>query len=374
MYRIPGLPDAGLTEERNMTTSDHLAVSEELATTIGDLYDKYNPADAEQTEETEAVEDAAPEAEADNTTEDSHPEEDAEETVVEDATDEPSETEEVVETEPAETEDASGDGVTDEQVETYTVKVNGTEHQVELDELVRGYQTMRAANEKFEAVSGREKELNEYVEFAKGFTDAIQNDPAGLFAEYVEVVADPNTVIVKMIERASALGKLHPDLAEALGITDTDKLQAQAEYERARREKLEQQISQKTEEQADQFGYKPSDYNRIAEELVQAAGLDTADIEVQKQFVAELADFRAAKNNANPYLAFAEMQKTRTVDEATAKAAAAAVAVKQAVKTKRIPGSATSAGQVPPPPPAPSGPIYDHTEAARRAVEELMGE
>ena len=57
-----------------MTTSNHLAVSEELATTIGDLYDKYNPADVEQTEEAEAVEDAAPEAETDNTTEDSHPE------------------------------------------------------------------------------------------------------------------------------------------------------------------------------------------------------------------------------------------------------------------------------------------------------------
>jgi hypothetical protein len=352
-----------------MTTPNHLAVSEELASTIGEMYDSYFT-DAEETSEP-TVEGETEEVVATDEATDSHPEEGADESAEEV---EESEADAEPSTETTEDVPADGEGETDEEVQRFTVKVNGEEHQVEMDELVRGYQTMRAANEKFEAAATREKELDEYVEFAKGFTEAIQSDPAGLFAEYVDLVQDPNTVIVKMIERAAAVGKLHPELAEALGISEQDTLTARAEYERGRREKLEQQINQKSVEQPDQFGYTTADYNRIADELVGAAGLVDADIDVQRKFVADLAEFRANRNIANPYLAFAEMQKSRVTEVAAAQAAATATAVKQAVKPKRIPGSSASGGQVPPPQPAPAGPIYDHTEAARRAVEELMGE
>lgn len=357
-----------------MTTPDHLAVSEELTTTIGELYDEYFGSDVEEVLETEAVEGETDEVVAEDAEIDSHPVEDAEDVEAETEAETEADEVEVDATEGDDDAAVDGEGDADEAPQNYTVKVNGEERQVDLDELLRGYQTMRAANEKFEAAAAREKELTEYVEFAQGFTEAVQNDPAGLFSEYVELIPDPNSVIVKMIERAAAIGKLHPELAEMLGISEQDTLVARADYERERRERLEQQMNQSTVEKPDQFGYTPDDYTRIATELVEAAGLGDADTEAQHAFVQQLATFRAEHNIANPYLAYAEMQKSRVSEEAAAQAAAAAAAVKQASKPRRIPTASTSGGQVPPPPPAPSGPIYDHTEAARRAVESLMGE
>ena len=358
-----------------MTTPDLTQMSEDLEAELSSMYDQYFGDTGEETDndDTDTGTGETPASEEADTT--SHPDTDAD-TGEADSEDEAGGADASTAPTVEDTTDDSdeGDAADPDGPQLYTVKVNGTEHQVELDELVRGYQTMRAANEKFEAAAGKEKELGEYVEFAKGFAEAIQTDPAALFAEYIEVVPDPNAVIVKMVERAAVAGKLHPELAQASGTTEIDTLRARADYERGRAERLQQAQQQTTAEQSDEFGYKPSEYSSIIDEIVSAAGMTSADFETQRRFVTELAAFRAEKKIANPYLAYAEWQRTRAAAEAAATATAAATAVKQAAKPKRIPAASSSSGQVPPPAPATPGPIHDHYEAASRAVALVFGE
>lgn len=349
--------------------SNLMAISDEIESEISTLYDKYF-ADDETTEETQEE----PVVEAETTEETpSHPESDAgEETTpveeTETATDEVE-----VEVEVADDVDASGEAETETNPQTHTVKINGVEHQVEYDELVRGYQTMRAANEKFEAAASKEKELNEYVEFGQNFVSTLKESPAELFSEYIELVEEPNQVIAALIERVAALGKLHPSLAEAFGITETDALRAQAEFQTHKREQLEAQINRDPEVERDQFGYSADDYRGIIPELVVAAGIADADPATQQAFFQSFGEYRTNKQIANPYLALAQMQREQMAAKADATANAAAKAVQQATK-KRIPAASTSSGQVPPPLPSAPGPITDHHEAARRAVEEMFGE
>ena len=358
-----------------MTQPDPSVMSDELEAELSSMYDSYFGTGSEESSDSEKDSDAGDEPVSDDADLGSHLDTDADSGDVAEQQ-EIGETDvlPVVEVEGVADVSADGDAADVETPQRYTVKVNGTEHQVEFDELVRGYQTMRAANEKFEAAASKEKELSEYVEFAKGFADAIQQDPATLFAEYIDVVPDPNVVIVKMIERASVAGKLHPDLAEALGISETDTLRARADYERGRAERFQKEQQQATAEQPDEFGYKPSAYAPMIDEIISAAGMSDAGWESQRKFVTELAAFRTENRIANPYLAYAEFQRSRTAAESAAKATATASAVKQAVRPQRIPASSSSSGQVPPPPQAPSGPIHDHYEAASRAVAELFGE
>lgn len=344
-----------------------MAISDEIESEISTLYDKYFT-DDESTDET--LEESVVESETTEETS-SHPEADAgEETTSVETTD--TDTDDV-EGEVEDEVDASGEAETEAIPQSHIVKINGVEHQVEYDELVRGYQTMRAANEKFEAAASKEKELNEYVEFGQNFVTTLKESPAELFSEYIELVEEPNEVIAALIERVAALGKLHPTIAEAFGITETEALRAQAEFQTTKRQQLEAQINRDPEVERDQFGYSADDYREIIPELVVAAGIADSDPAVQQAFFQSFGEYRTNKQIANPYLALAQMQREQMAAKADATATAAAKAVQQATK-KRIPAASTSAGQVPPPLPSAPGPITDHHEAARRAVEELFGE
>lgn len=312
--------------------------------------------------------------------EDSHPEDEAVEDAVE-TNEEVVEMTEAGEAEVADAEEGATEEVaTPEETQLYTVKVNGEELQVPLEELTRGYQTMRAANERFEAASRIEKESAQFIEFAQQFDAAFQEDPAGLLAEYVELMDDPNQVIIAMVERSAALGKLHPQLVELFGIDDTYVAKAEAQMERTRRERLEQERTAGAVEVPDQFGYTTSQYNSIASELISAAGLESADAETQINFVREFSAFRTDNQIANPYIAFARWVETKALLEAeaakaeAAKAAAAVSAAKKAAKPRqRIPGAAATGGQSGAIAEAPSAPIADHYEAAKAAFEKVFG-
>jgi hypothetical protein len=308
--------------------------------------------------------------------EDSHPDE-QDAVVDEDSTDE-------VEAGDAETtgeiEDDSEEEPTLVEPDLFTVKVNGEELQVPLEELTRGYQTMRAANEKFEAASRIEKESSHLIEFAQQFDAAFQENPAGLLAEYVELMDDPNTVILALVERSAALGKLHPQLVELFGIDDTYVAKAEAQMERSRRERIENERSVETAEQADQFGYTATQYNEIADELIAAAGLSDTDDETKLNFVREFSSFRSTNNIANPYIAFARWAESTARQEAevakaeAAKAAATISATRKAAQPKqRIPGAAATSGQVAAVESVVDGPIADHYEAAKAAFEKVFG-
>ncbi len=320
----------------------------------------------------------------DTETEDSHPEEVE---TSEDAVDEVEDEVDEVEAGDAETDGETKDAEVDtdetaiqEEPQLYTVKVNGEELQVPLEELTRGYQTMRAANEKFEAAARIEKESAPLIEFAQQFDAAFQEDPASLLAEYVELMDDPNQVILAMVERSAALGKLHPQLVELFGIDDTYVAKAEAQMERARRERLENERVAETAEQVDPYGYTASQYNEIANELIAAAGLESSDDDTKLNFIRQFSTFRTENNIANPYIAFARWAEHNARLEAeaakaeAAKAAAAVSAAKKAAKPKqRIPGAAATGGQIAATSEVTSAPIADHYEAAKAAFEKVFG-
>lgn len=356
-----------------LTPEEEDALREQIAAMSAD-----EPTEEAKAETTPEVADENP------PTEDDHP---AEAAASEDAVEEVEET--VIEAEAGDAEAtgeaegaevASDETATPEEPELFTVKVNGEELQVPLEELTRGYQTMRAANERFEAASRMEKENGQLIEFAQQFDAAFQENPAGLLAEYVELMDDPNEVIIAMIERSAALGKLHPQLVELFGIDDTYVAKAEAQMERSRRERLEQERVAETAEQPDQFGYTTSQYNAIAGELIVAAGLESADPDTQLSFVREFSSFRMENNIANPYIAFARWVENKARIEAdaakaeAAKAAAVVSATKKAAQPKqRIPGAAATGGQIAATSDAPSAPIADHYEAAKAAFEKVFG-
>jgi hypothetical protein len=362
------------------------AISEELGDELSELIDDLfgdddeneNPVVADYAQE--VSEDVDVEAQADNEAEGDYPETD----VVAEADDEAEQTDEAAEgdddaeqapsDEVAELEDAG-----EEPADKYTVKVNGSEREVTADELIASYQKATAADEKFRAAADKERELDDYVTFATGFAEAMQDNPAELLAEYAELADDPNAVIVAIVERVAASGKLHPQLAEALGVDDRVVADARAKYAEQRAAAAEARVAEVNAERPDDWGYTPSQYQDILSEILTAAGLGAAGLEQQRAFVAELAQFRAEQNIANPYLAYAQMREARlSVSASEAAAAAAATAVTTATKratskAKRIPAASASAGQRTAPAAAP-GPIYDHKEAAAAAYAELFGD
>lgn len=359
-------------------------ISEEKAQELGELYDQLVGTDTEETpEDTEAVVEA-PEAEAvvedtDETEagEAATPEEDAEPAEDESNTAEGGD----AAAETGEIEDGEEPTLVEEPAK-YSVVINGDEREVTLEELTRGYQTMQAANEKFQAAAAKEKELDGIVQFAVQFDQAFQAAPDELFAQYVEMLDDPNTVIVSMIERAAAIGKLHPQLVELFGIDDLYVAQAQAELEKGRRTRVEAAQAQATAEQPDSFGYLPSQYDTIVVELLDAAGLTQAAREEQAAFIDEYVEFRNSQGIANPYIAFARWKEQKVLAETealraeAARTAAAAKAAKQAAQPKRIPGASAASGQVPAPAePEPTADfVDDHYEAAALAWERVMGQ
>jgi hypothetical protein len=352
-------------------------LGDELSEMIDDLFGPDEEDEPTDTPKGVSEEEGEVEAEAETETDDDYPETDVEDTVDEQVEDdEPADDEAADEVVSDEVDDVEGDGVVPSP--TVTVKVNGAEREVSTDELIASYQKATAADEKFRAAAEKEREIEDYKTFAEGFAQAIKDDPASLLAEYAQLTGDPNAVIVAIVERVAAAGKLHPQLAEALGIDDRVVADARAKYAEQRAEAAEARVAQATAEQPDDWGYTQTDYQAILPEILGAAGLGAADLEAQRAFVAELAQFRAEHNIANPYLAYAQLRETRstaTAAEAAAAAAATAVstATKRATSKKRIPAASASAGQRTAPA-APAGPIADHREAAEAAYAEIFGD
>jgi hypothetical protein len=368
------------------TTDNTLGLPEELEDELSGLIDKLYGGDEDDSEVSDTPDGEAGKddvkAEAETDGDDAHPEGDGETDDGDvEASDEPEPDVEVEADEPDGDDEGEGDveEAGDPPASTFTVKVNGVEREVTSDELIVSYQKASAADEKFRAAAEKEKEVAGYVEFAEGFSQAMKDNPADLLANYANLDdVDPNKVIVAIVEHAAASGRLHPELAERLGVDDKVVADARAKIAETRAEAAERQLQERNTEQADEWGYTPTQYQEIIPEILSTAGLGDASVDDQRAFVQELARFRVENNIANPYLAFAQLQSSRSATSA-AEAAAAATAtavstVTKKAKAKRIPAASASSGQRATEPQVSSGPVFDHHEAAQRAYAELFGD
>lgn len=314
----------------------------DLEAIIDQVYgEEASPAD--ETAPGEGDEIAAEDQEADEATEAGQPDEaPAEET---DDADNDELAEEAPEEEADDTDEPEDEGVEPESSDLLdqlvTVKVNGEEMQVTVAQAVKNYQLAAAANARFEEAAKIRDDAREAVEFQQSFNNLWDSNPGDLVGYLVAQATDPNALVEAAILRAASLGKLDPQVAEALGLTDDVRQQLTLKYEREQlaqeRASLaqEREASTASENAPDEYGYTADDYRAAFTEMLNVAELSDATEDEQRTFIEAVLDHGDAKGIHNPYLAFASYREAevRRQLERTERAAKAVSKVTKETKT-----------------------------------------
>lgn len=95
--------------------------------------------------------------------------------------------EEVEEEEEIETENEELEETEEEDSNLYTVKVNGEEKQVPLDELIRGYGHQQAANKKFQEAANLRKQNEETIAEYEAFLGQLREKPLKVLQQIPEL-------------------------------------------------------------------------------------------------------------------------------------------------------------------------------------------
>lgn len=265
-------------------------------------------------------------------------------------------------------EEAPEDGLLSQLV---TVKVNGEEMQVTVDQAVKGYQLASAANAKFEEAAKLRESSKEAVEFKETFEALWETNPQELVAHLITEASDPNALVEAAILRAAATGKLSPRVAEALGIDDDVQKELAIAYERdaIKREREEiEQARRNPEEIPDQHGYTVADYQAAFSEMLNVSGLSKATADEQREFISAVLNHGDENGISNPYLAYAsyrEEQSRKSIE----RSARAEKAVKKVSKTTKTAAALAPKGRVQHTPTAPE--ISSTQDAASFAIAEI---
>lgn len=302
---------------------------------------------------------------------DGQPEEGPDEDYAEEEDDEDSEDESELEDLETDTVDEDDSEDADDLLsQMVTVKVNGEEMQVTVDQAVKGYQLASAANARFEEAAQLRETSREAVEFKESFDELWDAKPDELIGYLVEQATDPNTLVEAAILRAASLGKLSPDVAEALGITDEVRDRLALKYEReqlaSERAALEQQRT--ADDGPDEYGYTTDDYRSAFAEMLQASSLTEADPDEQRQFIEAVLDHGDQAGIHNPYLAYASYREAE-VRRQLERTERAAKAVKKVTKETKAAAGLAPRGRVQHSPTKPQ--INSTADAAEWALAEL---
>jgi hypothetical protein len=329
------------------------------------------------------VEESVPETEADagkpeeapveeaNVEEVVEAEAESNETEEESSDDEPSESDEV-EPEGEAKEGETGDEVLSKLV---TVKVNGKEEQIPVEQAIKGYQLASAANQKFEEAAKLRKEAAEAVEFRETFDSLWQREPAKLVGHFVSIADDPNPIVEAVILQAAATGKLNPEIAEALGITNemSERLSLNYQKQRIDEERAALQRQQELsninpDDIPDEHGYTVNDYRVAIEEIVKVAGLEKASGDERRAVVEAVFAHGDSVGITNPFLAYASWRDSETRKEVE-RSKRAKKAVAKVAPATRTSAALSPKGQVQH---TPTVPVMNSTQdAAAWALQEL---
>jgi hypothetical protein len=237
------------------------------------------------------------------------------------------------------TEDEDEDDDSDLLAELVTVKVNGEEMQVTVEQAVKGFQLASAANAKFEEASQLRKASQEAVEFKEAFDGLWSTNQTELVSHFVSIADDPNSVVEDLILRVAATGKLNSRIAEALGIDETTQKQLSVKYETEALENERAAAAAEREQQlapqVDEHGYSVEDYQRAITDMLEASDMAKATEAEKRGFVE--AVFKHGDDNGitNPYLAYAkyredevrkELKRTTRANKAVRKVSSSAKA------------------------------------------------
>lgn len=211
-----------------------------------------------------------------------------------------------------EDEDVDEEDGSDLLSELVTVKVNGEEMQVTVEQAVKGYQLASAANAKFEEAAELRRASQEAVEFKESFDTLWSSNQKDLVSHFVTIADDPNEIVEELILRVAAAGKLNPRVAEALGIDEPTQKQLSVRYEK---EALEQERAaaeaqrQQPAPQVDEHGYSVEDYQRAISDMLTASDMTKANADEQRAFVERVFKHGDENGITNPYLAYAKYRE-----------------------------------------------------------------
>jgi len=275
------------------------------------------------------------------------------------------------ETDEVEEVDEEQSGEADELLsQMVTVKVNGEEMQVTVDQAVKGYQLASAANARFEEASQLREASREAVEFKESFDELWDAKPDELIGYLVAQASDPNALVEAAILRAASLGKLSPDVAEALGITAevSDRLAVKYERQQLESERAALQEARTASDGPDEYGYTTDDYKSAFAEMLQASDLSEADPDQQRSFIEAVMEHGDKAGIHNPYLAYASYREAE-VRRQLERTERAAKAVKKVSKETKAAAGLAPRGRVQHSPTKPQ--INSTADAAEWALAEL---
>lgn len=256
-----------------------------------------------------------------------------------------------------------------------TVKVNGEEMQVPVEQAVKGYQLAAAANKKFEEAAEIRKEAAEAVEFRETFDRLWQSDQKELISHFVSIADDVNEIVEAVILQAAALGKLSPAIAEALEITPEvserlamQRQREQLESERRMLQAQKQAASVNPDEIPDEHGYTVADYRAAIDEIVKVAGLTEATPDERRALIETVFEHGDKVGITNPYLAYASYRDA-TARKEVERSNRAKKAVAKVASTTKTSAALSPKGQVQHTPTAPA--MKSTADAAAWALQEL---
>lgn len=279
--------------------------------------------------------------------------------------------EEVEDSEDEESEDSDSDG------EKYTVKVDGQEFSVSIDELKAGYQrqadytrdkqALKAEVEQIEAV----KEVyGEQLSALEELDAAWDENPVQVLTHFASNTANPTQAVAMLIKDLASANLLESQFLEMFGITpdvrqewakETELNQLRTANQRGASQKDQQLQSAQMELEVQRA---IAEYDKQIDDIIDTEGYDF-NVKQRNAFRQELAQYAADNELTNlkaAYKAFKyeETQKTKAL---AAKTAAKA-------KQKKAAGAATRSGG------GQGAPVQDTTDLSaviRAAMKEAQG-
>lgn len=371
----------GFGDEDEMEVSDPFAAdtstTDEDATGAEDAPEEVSTEDVESTDEGEvdAEADASDETDADEGTD-----EDAEGTEDADA----EEAEEEVET-------PSTASLTDEDLsKVTTVKINGQDREVKVEELIAGYRKAEAADERFREAAEVRKQAEQAVSFNEQFNTLW--DPQGvskeerlesradLLGHFLELAGSPEQggspedlymTWAALTKRVAATGGFSlpgqpQEVAQRLGFDEATLAKTRAEHYEAKVARAQQAEAA----QAEAASQETSTQEKLVADLqtvLADAEMQDAPLEAKKAYLTEVTTFATEKGIPDIHRAHAAYQRAQVKAESERQARAAAAVAKTPSKASKRAASLTSR------PAASSAPGADTRTSEEKAYEAIFG-
>lgn len=290
-----------------------------------------------------------------------------------------------------EPDDESGEGDEedggDDEGELYTVKVDGEEQQVTLDELRSGYSRQADYTRKTQELASRRREVEDLYSRMQQWYEQRANDPAGWVLEIasstddaaqtltqaVAQTGDPTTTVAWVLRGLAEGGKLDDEFVQAFNLQDVVGQRTQEADRESRLERLEREREQEREQQQRRQRAQQAlaHFNSQWEQIKGAHGLefDSADADD----AAKIELMRFARENQIPNLehAYAARQFRQQHEGQEPKRESAKAKASETVEKKRKAKAQTrrhpsSAGR-------PQRQRGDTDAALKESFEEVLG-